>query len=43
LVYKADVDTDDAFNDVSDNDDNINDNDDASEFDDSYTILATIT
>jgi len=41
LVYKADVDTDDALNDVSDNDDN--DNDDASEFDDNYTILATIT
>jgi len=41
MVYKADVDTDDAFNDVSDNDDN--DNDDASEFDDNYTILATIT
>lgn len=43
MVYKADVDTDDASNDVSDNDDNNNDNDDASEFDDNYTILATIT
>ena len=41
MVYKADVDTADAFNDVSDNDDNVND--DASEFDDNYTILATIT
>jgi hypothetical protein len=38
LVYKA---TDDAFNDVSDNYDN--NNDDASERDDNYTILATIT